>query len=80
MMSNEERLNNVRRPEYNKAVLATLESIWNKHPDLRLVQLLQALKIIEEDNDGFYKENDVLFRQQTLVPMRETHILNYRVK
>lgn len=76
---NVERLKGIRRPEYNKAVLWVLEFIWNKHPELRLIQLLLAIGIIEKENDWFYKENDVLFKHQKMVDPRETHIINYWV-
>ena len=67
----------MRKPEEIKAVCNIIEKIRLKCPELRFVQLLWYLNIITEDNDWFYKENDVLFKDQTVLPQRDVLIIKY---
>ena len=53
----------MRDPKRIKTVLEKIETIWNKIPDLRLMQLLvNALHDVEKglSGDYFYLEDDVL--------------------
>jgi len=50
----------MRNPNRIPEVLELLGKAWAKYPDLRLVQLLWAVDIINNENDGFAKEEDAI--------------------
>ena len=66
-----------RSAEEIKQVMKIIETIRFDNPELRFVQLLWAMNIITHDNDGFQKENDVLFANQSFLPQRDVIVIKY---
>lgn len=51
----------MRDPERISGILASVEELWRKHPDMRLGQLVSNL--MSGDQSIFYVEDDVLYRK-----------------
>jgi len=49
----------MRDPKRIPRILATVMSVWSRHPDLRLGQLLLAAG---DEDDLFYMEDDAIIR------------------
>lgn len=50
------------RLESNKEILIRLEDFLEANPDLRFIQALRALDIIEEGKDKFYEESQTTLK------------------
>ena len=51
----------MRNPERIEPILDRIRQVWNKHPDLRILQLL--VNTLEDDSMVYYVEDDDLFRR-----------------
>ncbi len=54
--SKQQKLMSRQKPDHNKKILELLEQLWNKHPTMRLGQLLEGF-IFTKDK-MFYQENE----------------------
>lgn len=49
------------RHEYNQKILELLKIYLDKYPDLRFVQALWSLGLVDKKTDKFYEESEVTY-------------------
>lgn len=48
----------MRDPKRIKRILTIIEEYWDKHPDMRLTQLI--MNVLQMNEDPYYIEDDIL--------------------
>ncbi len=63
-------LKTTRRKERIRPFLSVLQKYREENPDMRFIQLLWSLGMIDDENDGFNKEEKDLYKNST-IPVRD---------